>query len=74
MKHYSNDKKVAETFHDFFSNLLRTFKNVVKKLFPRAHFFFISGTSQIDSVLQSIENFSKHPSIMNITNRMSNSN
>ena len=74
MKHYSNDKKVAETFHDFFSNLVRTFKNVVKNIISQNTFFFISGTSQIDSVLQSIENFSKHPSTMTITNRISNSN
>ena len=55
----SNDKKVAETFHEFFSS-------VVKCLNISQNPYLISGTSQTDSVLQSIEKFSKHPSIINI--------
>ena len=55
----SNDKKVAKTFHEFFSN-------VVKCLNISQNSYLISGTSQIDPVLQSIEKFSKHPSIINI--------
>ena len=62
----SNDKKVAEIFHEFFSN-------VVKTLNISQGQYFISGTSQTDSVLQSIEKFPKHTSIINIKNRMSNS-
>ena len=63
----SNDKKVAETFHEFFSN-------VVKTLNISQNPYLISGTSQTDPVLQSIEKFSKHPSIINIKERMNNSN
>ena len=63
----SNDKKVAETFHEFFSN-------VVKSLNISQNPYLISGTSQTDPVLQSIEKFSKHPSIINIKKRMNNSN
>ena len=63
----SSDKKVAETFHEFFSN-------VVKCLNISQNPYLISGTSQTDPVLQSIEKFSKHPSIINIKKRMNNSN
>ena len=63
----SNDKKVAEIFHKFFSN-------AVKNLNVSQSPYLISGTFQTDPVLQSIEKFSKHPSIINIKNRMSNSN
>ena len=54
----SNDKKVAETSHKFFSN-------VVKCLNIFQNPYLISGTSQTDPVLQFIEKFSKHVSIMN---------
>ena len=60
-------KKVAETFHEFFSNVVKAL-NISQK--P----YLISGTSQTDPVLRSIEKFSEHPSIINIKNRMSNSN
>ena len=63
----SNDKKVADIFHKFFSNLVKTL-NISQN--P----YLVSGTSQIDPVLQSIEKFSKHPSIINIKKRMNNSN
>ena len=63
----SNDKKVAETFHELFSN-------VVKCLNISQNPYLISGTSQTDPVLQSMEIFSKHPSIINIKKRMNNSN
>ena len=63
----SNDKKVGETFHEFFSN-------VVKTLYISQNPYLTFGTSQTDPVLQSIQKFSKHPSIINIKNRMSNSN
>ena len=63
----SNDKKVAETFHEFFSNVVKTL-NISQN--PN----LISATSQADPVLQSIEKFSKHLSIINIKNRISNSN
>ena len=49
----SNDKKVTESFHDFFSNILKTL-NISKN--PN----LISGISQTDPVHQSIEKFSKH--------------
>ena len=49
----SNDKKVAKTFHEFFPN--------VKCLDISQNPYLISGTSQTDLVLQSIEKFSKHP-------------
>ena len=55
----SNDKKVDETFHEFFSNVLKCLN-----IFQNP--YLISGTSQTDPVLQSIEKFSKHPSIINI--------
>ena len=42
------------------------------KYFPKP--CLISGTSQTDPVLQSIDKFSKHPSIINIKKRMNNSN
>ena len=63
----SNDKKVAESFHKFFSNVAKTL-NISQN--P----YLTSGTSQADPVLQSIETFSKYPSTININNRMSNSN
>ena len=53
----SNYKKVAETFHKFFSNNVKTL-NISQNL------YLISGTSQTDPVLQQIEQFSKHPSII----------
>ena len=62
----SSDKKVAETFHEFFSN-------VVKCLNIFQNPYLISGTSQSDPVLQSIEKFSKHPSII-LKKRKNNSN
>ena len=46
----SNDKKVAKTFHEFFRN--------VKCLDISQNPYLISGTSQTDLVLQSIEKFS----------------
>ena len=56
MRHIiSNDKKVAETFHEFYSNVVKTL-NISQN--PN----LISGASQTDSVLQSIEKFFKHPS------------
>ena len=55
----SNDKEVAETFHEFFSN-------AVKSLNISQNPYLISGTSQTDPVLQSIAKFSKHPTIINI--------
>ena len=64
---FKNDKNVAETFHEFFSNDL-------KSLNFSQNPYLISGTSQTDPVLQSIEKFSKHPSIINIKKRMNNSN
>ena len=63
----SNDKKVTETFHEFFSN-------VVKTLNVSQNPYLISGTSQTDPVLQSIDKFPKYPSILNIKKRMNNSN
>ena len=63
----SNDKNIAETFHEFFSNVVTTL-NISQN--P----YLISGISRTDPVLQSIEKSSKHPSILNIKNRMSNSN
>ena len=63
----SNDKKLAETFHEFL-------RNVVKTLNISQNPYLISGTSQTDPVFQSIEKFSKHSSVVNIKNRMSNSN
>ena len=63
----SSDKKIAETFHEFFSN-------VVKCLNISQNPHLISGTSQTDPVLHSIEKFSKHPSTTNIKKRMNNSN
>ena len=62
-----NDKKVAETFHEFSSNAAKTLN-----ISQNSYLDF--GISQTDPVLQSIEKFSKHPSIINIKNRMSNSN
>ena len=53
-----------ETFHGFFSNVVKTLK--ISK-----NSYLISGTSRTDPVLQSVENFSKHPSTLN---RMCNSN
>ena len=55
----SNDKKVAKIFHEFFSN-------VAKCLNISWNSDLISGTSQTDPVLHSIEKCSKHPSIINI--------
>ena len=55
----SNVKKVAKTFHEFFSNVAKSLK-----IFQNP--YLISGTSQTDPVLQSVEKFSKHPSIINI--------
>ena len=65
----SMGKKVAETFHEFFSN-------VAKALHISKILYFISGTSQTDPVLQSTEKVSKHTSnsLINIKNIMSNSN
>ena len=57
----SNDKKVAETFHKFFSY-------VVKTLNISQNPCLISVTSQTDPMFQSIERFSKHPSVINIKN------
>ena len=62
-----NDKKVAETVHEFF-------RIVVKCLNISQNLYLISGTFQTDPVLHSIEKFSKHPSIINIKKRMNNSN
>ena len=62
-----NDRKVAEIFHEFSSNAAKTL-NISQN--PYLDF----GISQTDPVLQSIEKFSKHPSIIHIKNRMSNSN
>ena len=58
----SNDKKIAETFHKFFSN-------VVKCLHISPNPYLISGTSQTDPVFQSIEKLKK----INIKKRMNNS-
>ena len=58
---------MAETFHEFLST-------VVKALNIFQNPYLVSGTCQTDPVLQSIEKFSKHPSIINTKNRMSNSN
>ena len=55
----SKDEKVAETFHEFFSHVVK-FLNISQNL------YLISGTSQTDPVLQSIEKFSKRLSIINI--------
>ena len=55
----SKDKKVAKTLYEFSSNIVKTL-NISQN--P----YFISGTSQTDPVLQPIEKFSKHPSIINI--------
>ena len=63
----SNDKNVAEIFHEFFSN-------GVKCLNISYNPYLISGTSQTNPVLQSNEKFSKHPSIIDIKKRMNNSN
>ena len=63
----SNDKKLAETFHEFFSK-------VGQNLNISQNPYLIFGTSQTDTVLQSIEKLPKHPSIINIKNRASNSN
>ena len=63
----SNDKKVAETFHEFFSN-------VVKTLNISQNPYLVFRTSQTNPVLQSIEKFSKHPSLMNIEKSVNNSN
>ena len=52
----SNNKEVAEIFHEFFTNIL---KSLNISLTP----ILIFRTSQTDPVLQSIE---KHPSIINI--------
>ena len=60
-------KKIAETFHKFFSKVVKTL-NISKN--PH----LISGTSQTDPVLQSNKKFSKHPSKINIKNKISNSN
>ena len=60
-------KKVAETSQKFFSNVLKCL-NISQN--PS----IISGTSQTNPVLQSIEKFSKRPSIINIKKRMNNSN
>ena len=59
-------KKVSETFHEFFSN-------VVKTLNISQNPYLISGTSQTDPVLQSIEKFFEHPSTINLKKRMNNS-
>ena len=56
---FKNDKNVAETFHEFFSNDL-------KSLNFSQNPYLISGTSQTDPVLQSIEKYSKHSSIINV--------
>ena len=63
----SDDKKVDETLDEFFINGVKTL-NISRN--P----YLISGTSQTDPALQSIEKFSKHPSIINIKRRMNNSN
>ena len=57
----SNDKKVAETFDEFSSN-------VVKCLNISQNPYLFSETSQTYLVLQYIEKFSKHPSIINMNN------
>ena len=62
----SNDKKVTETFHEFFSN-------VVKILNISQNPYLICGISQTNLVLQSIEKFPKHPSIIHIKKRINNS-
>lgn len=53
---FSNDKKVVETFHEFITNVVKT---VIILETP----CLIFETSQTNPVPQSIENFSKHPSI-----------
>ena len=58
---------MPETTHEFFSNVAKTLN-----ISQNPH--FISGTSQTDPVLQSIEKFSQHPSKINIEDKMSNSN
>ena len=63
----SSDKKVAETFHEFFSNVVKCL-NIFQNL------YLTSGTSQTDPVLQSIEKYSKHPSMINVKKRINNSN
>ena len=63
----SNNKKVAETFHKFFIN-------VVKTLNISQNPYLTSRTSQTDPMLLFIEKFSKHPRIINVKIRMSNSN
>ena len=50
----SSNKKVAETFHEFFSNFVNCLN-----ISQNPH--LISGTSQTDPVLHSIEKFSKTP-------------
>ena len=54
--------------------LLKLSTNVVKALNISQNPYLIFGTFPPDPVLQSIDKFSKHPSIINIKNRMSNSN
>ena len=58
-----NDKKVAETFHNLFSNF-------VKILDICKNPYLCSGTAQTNPILQSIEKFSKHPSKKNFKNRL----
>ena len=53
---FLNDKKVVETFHEFITN-------IVKTLIISETPYLIFETSQTNPVPQSIENFSKHPSI-----------
>ena len=48
--------------------------SVLKTLNISQNPYLISGTSQTDPVLQPIEKFSKHPSIINIKIRMNNAN
>ena len=55
----SNDKKVAENFHEFFSNVLKTL-NISQNS------NLTSGTSQTDPFVQSIEKFCKDPSIIKL--------
>ena len=50
----SNDKRVAKSFPEFFSN-------VAKVLNISQNPYLISGTSETDLVFQSIEKFSETP-------------
>ena len=59
----TNENEIAETFNEYFSNIV---KNLNISRDPK----HISKTTQKDSVLQSVEMFAKHPSIISIKDRM----